>query len=279
MKAGTPSVTAKRVAGHRLTFDRLDAAFGDPAPDERLALDVAGSVDARHESPMVRYLAARTSFFDRILVAALTRGVGQVVIAGAGYDGRAFRYAKPGVRWDELDHPDTQGDKQARLIGLDIETLHVKFIPTDFGTDQFVPALLATGFDPHARSAILCEGVAVYLDQTVVESVLRQLRSVAGVGTELAISLSVASESPDNTTQRARFLASVAAVGETARSSLTGNDMKKLFDATGWRPFSGHSNGVESQRDERAGFVIAEPLGDGNSGQSDIRCSLGYPAT
>jgi len=63
---------------------------------------------------MHEYIRARTAFFDRVVVSAIDRGVAQVVIGGAGYDGRAFRYAKPGVRWFEVDHPATQADKRAR---------------------------------------------------------------------------------------------------------------------------------------------------------------------
>jgi hypothetical protein len=37
------SVTARRVAAHRLTFDRIPAAYGDPVADEALARDVAGA--------------------------------------------------------------------------------------------------------------------------------------------------------------------------------------------------------------------------------------------
>jgi len=44
------------------------------------------------------YLRARTRFFDTKVTGALDRGCPQVVIGAAGYDGRALRYAKPGVR-------------------------------------------------------------------------------------------------------------------------------------------------------------------------------------
>jgi len=41
MEDGGPSVTARRVAAHRLGFDRVPVAYGDPAADEALAVDVA----------------------------------------------------------------------------------------------------------------------------------------------------------------------------------------------------------------------------------------------
>lgn len=121
-------MTAQRVAAHRLTFDRMAAPYGDPAADERLSRDVAGGSTTGSAQRMAAYLAARTTFFDRAVVTALDRGVTQVVVAAAGYDGRAWRYAKPGVRWFEVDHPDTQRDKQARLHRLGIDSDQVTFV-------------------------------------------------------------------------------------------------------------------------------------------------------
>src|ERR1700684_3765969 len=114
MENGGPSITARRVAAHRLGFTRVPAPYGDPAADDALATDVA----AGREAPLNRmhdYLAARTSFFDRMVVTAVGRGVRQIVVGAAGYDGRALRYARPGVRWVEVDHHATQHDKRDPL--------------------------------------------------------------------------------------------------------------------------------------------------------------------
>src|SRR5256884_4594366 len=117
MEHGGPSQTARGVAAHRLDFTRVPADYGDPAADHALAVDVAAGRRAP-ANRMHDYLAARTSFFDRTVTGALGRGVAQVVVGAAGYDGRAFRYAKPGVRWFEVDHPATQRDKLERLERL-----------------------------------------------------------------------------------------------------------------------------------------------------------------
>src|SRR4029077_13971917 len=117
MEDGGPSQTARRVAAHRLDFTRVPADYGDPAADEALAVDVAAGRQAP-ASRMHDYLAVRTAFFDRGVTGALGRTVAQVVVGAAGYDGHAFRYAKPGVRWFEVDHPATQRDKLRRLERL-----------------------------------------------------------------------------------------------------------------------------------------------------------------
>src|ERR1700722_11461173 len=54
------------------------------------------------------YLGARTCFYDQFVANALDRGIRQVVVLGAGYDSRAWRFARPGVTFYEVDLPETQ---------------------------------------------------------------------------------------------------------------------------------------------------------------------------
>ncbi len=104
------------------------------------------------------------------------------MLVGAGYDGRALRYAKAGVRWFEIDHPTTQADKRQRLTRLEISATEVTFIAADLA-DDIATALTGAGFEPDAPSLLLWEGVAVYLDPSVPARVLAQLRSIATAGT------------------------------------------------------------------------------------------------
>ena len=253
MKPGQASVTAQRVAAHRLTFEREPATFGDPAADEQLARDVAGSVVVDAGGMMVPYLRARTSFFDLVVVRSIEAGVGQVVVAAAGYDGRALRYAKSGVHWFEVDHPDTQRDKRARLERLGIDTDHVRFVAADFTVDDVAAGLRDAGHDGARPSVFLCEGVAVYLDLAVLESLLRALRTQAHERSRLAISLSVDNGSGTLNERRAAFGAAVASVGEPARTVLTVDGAQRLFATTGWQLHEG------SERARHAGLVTLVP--------------------
>ena len=239
MEDGGPSITARRVAAYRLGFTRVPAAYGDPAADEALAADVAAGREAP-ASRMHDYLAARTSFFDRMVVAAIGRGVRQIVVGGAGYDGRALRYAKPGVRWFEVDHPATQRDKRERLERLGIAAPHVRFVAADFTRDPVADRLLAAGLDAGAPSLFLLEGVAVYLEPAVLETVLDQFRQVAAAGSRLAISVSLSRD--HDADARARFQASVAAMGEPARSTFDAAQAEDLLASTGWRIMAGHDD-------------------------------------
>jgi methyltransferase (TIGR00027 family) len=253
------SATAQRVAARRLRFERVASAYGDPGADDRLAADVAGHASVPPDARMEAYLRARTAFFDRAVIDALEQGTPQVVIVAAGYDGRALRYARPGVRWFEVDHPATQRDKRRRLAGLGIECGHVTFVPVDLTVHDVAGALAAAGHDRSEPSLVCCEGLAVYLDRAVLTSLLERLRSVAAAGTHLAISLSVAS--PDEYLAiRRSFQATVAALGEPARTVLTPQETDDLIAATGWRMASSPLAGPPAQRLGPVRLLVLEPL-------------------
>ena len=230
MEDGGPSATARRVAAHRLGFTRVAADYGDPAADEALAADVVDGLTAP-AGRMHDYLAARTSFFDRTVTGAIDRGVRQVVVGAAGYDGRSLRYARPGVRWFEIDHPATQRDKLTRLRRLGIAAAGVRFAEADFTRDPVAGRLREAGLDKDTPSLFLLEGVAVYLEPAVLENVLDQFRQVAAPGSELAISVSV---SRPGDRGQARFQAVVAAMGEPVRSAFVAGQAEDLLARTGW---------------------------------------------
>ena len=247
MKDGTASRTAQSVAAHRLEYDRLGADYGDPAAELSLTADVAAGLEPAH-GRMHDYLRKRTAFFDRVLVSALDRGVRQVVIGGAGYDGRALRYAKPGVAWFELDHPATQADKRERVARLALDAGHVRFVAADFTADPIAPSLLAAGLDPARPTLFLLEGVIAYLERPVTERVLAAFREVAADGSELAISVSTGTATAES---RARFEQRVADMGEPARSRVTPDQAWELLTTAGWqRP-------AEPDLESAAGLVLA----------------------
>ncbi|HET9971558.1 MAG TPA: SAM-dependent methyltransferase [Streptosporangiaceae bacterium] len=241
MEDGGPSVTARRVAAHRLGFTRVAADYGDPAADQALAADVVAGLTVS-ASRMHDYLAARTAFFDRAVTGAIDRGVRQIVTGAAGYDGRALRYARPDVRWFEADHPATQRDKLGRLERLGITAPGVTFVEADFTRDPLADRLRAAGLDPAVPSLLLLEGVTAYLEPAVLESVLVQFRQLAAPGSQLAISVSV-SRGPGDV-NRARFEAAVAAIGEPIRSRFEAGQAEDLLARTGWQVTAGNPAGT-----------------------------------
>jgi methyltransferase (TIGR00027 family) len=253
MREGSPSLTAQWVAAHRLSFERREAPFGDPEADVRLAEDVAGGVGQRGEAddPMVRYLRGRTEFFDRVVIDALDGGVTQVLAVGAGYDGRSLRYAKPEVGWFEVDHPDTQRDKLARLERLGIATPGVVFVPADLQREGLAAALFDHGYKPQVPSLILCEGVLVYLDLGAIATLFAELRAAVTPGTRFAFSASTEAQSVGGRERRARFRAAAAKAGESVPGTLDGGRLAELLELTHWRRVE-LSDGAR-----RAGFSVA----------------------
>jgi methyltransferase (TIGR00027 family) len=254
---GGPSITARRVAAYRLGFTRVPAPYGDAAADEALAADVAAGQEPK-AGRMRDYLAARTRFFDRVVVGAIGQGVRQIVLGAAGYDGRAFRYARPGVRWFEVDRLATQRDKRERLDRLGIAAPQTRFIEADFTRDPVAGWLTAAGLDPAKPSLFLLEGVAVYLEPDVLERVLRQFHQVAHAGSRLAISVSLSGAGGE---ARTRFQAAVAALGEPARSALEAEAAVELLARTGWQVMAtGDADDPGAGRRERlrsAGLLTA----------------------
>lgn len=214
-------------------------------------MDVASGVEVRASGAMVAYLAARTRFFDEAVLGAIERGVTQIVVVAAGYDGRSLRYGTPAVTFFELDHPATQADKLERLARLGIDAGHVRFVAADFVTDDVARALVDAGFDLTSPTLFTCEGVAVYLELAVLESLLRALRTVASPLSTLVVSMSVAPSAPDAAARRARFKAAVARLGEPLRSDLDAAGVEALLTRTGWVS-APHGS-------PRAGLVTATP--------------------
>src|SRR5262245_38222743 len=71
---------------------------------------------ARMGGNELTFILARERYIDDFLKAMLHEGLDQIVILGAGFDTRAYRF--PGidkVRVFEVDHPDTQATKLQRL--------------------------------------------------------------------------------------------------------------------------------------------------------------------
>ncbi len=173
------SRTARMVAAYR----GRASAWSAPIVTDPWAAALAGEDGERdadaylaaHES-MELFIAVRTAFLDAAVRRAISEGLAQVVVLGAGYDTRAARLATSGVRFFEVDHPATQADKRARveaLPGYPAEA--ATYVPCDFERQDFVSELASRGFDRGAPSVFLWEGVVYYLTEKAVRATLRRL--------------------------------------------------------------------------------------------------------
>ena len=234
MEIGVASMTARGVAAYRRSFERIAVSYGRPDDDQLLQEHVAAGV-AAPPSNLSKYLRARTAFIDAAVVGAISDGVAQIVSVGAGYDGRFLRYAAPGVRWFELDHPATQADKRERLDLLGLDATGVGFASADFTTDDIGTALIAAGLDSSAVSLFTCEGVTGYLDVATIKRLIRALRDSSSVGSRMAIEIPLVTERDDDHARRASLQATVGSLGEPLVGAIARDDLPAFVAATGWR--------------------------------------------
>lgn len=124
---------------------------------------------------MSAYVIARTAWLDHLFVGALHRGIPQIVILGAGYDTRPYRFASLDTNTTiyELDAPATQDRKRQCLKAARIPMPPtVRFAPIDFLAQSLSDALQAAGYRPQAETLFLWEGVSYYLDAEAVDKTL-----------------------------------------------------------------------------------------------------------
>jgi methyltransferase (TIGR00027 family) len=174
----SPSRTASLVAAYRAAATALGEA-GCQDPYAKGLTDADGVALAERllsVNPHMRlWIAVRTAFIDAA-VTRLTEERGQLVILGAGFDTRAARLAKPGLRAFEVDTDATQATKIARarrVPGYPVDA--ATYVACDFERDDFVERLLREGFDPQAPAVLVWEGVTHYLTESAVRGTLSRI--------------------------------------------------------------------------------------------------------
>ena len=124
---------------------------------------------------LTEYMIARTAYFDGLFVDALKREFPQIVLMGAGYDTRAYRFAElnRGTKIFELDIAPTQNQKKTYLKKARIDIpQNVKLVPIDFNNEALGDVLEKAGFDVLEKALFIWEGVTYYLDAESVDATL-----------------------------------------------------------------------------------------------------------
>src|SRR5262245_52153502 len=121
----------------------------------------------------------RSRYVEDALEQAVSRGITQYVILGAGLD--SFAYRRPagteGVRVFEVDHPVTQHWKRTRLDAVGVEIpLTVTFVPLDFEQQTLQAGLRAGGYHLKEPGIFSWLGVTPYLTE---DAIFRTLREIA----------------------------------------------------------------------------------------------------
>jgi methyltransferase (TIGR00027 family) len=202
MIPGQLSRTAVLVCiGRAIAHERaLASSFSDPTAFELLSEDGRARVEQTRNGPprsvpaRIRYefmmtraamMAVRTVNVDDAVREAAAP---QVVILGAGLDGRAWRM--PELRDAvvfEVDHPDSQRYKRAHVGGLTQAAREVKFVPVDFTRDDLSRCLAEAGHDASRPTMWIWEGVVMYLTTAQVEATLAIVAARSAPGSRVVI--------------------------------------------------------------------------------------------
>ncbi len=131
---------------------------------------------AQRRSPGVyEYLASRTRYIDDTLSACLADGMKQLVILGAGFDSRAYRFEhlREQVKVFEVDHPATQAVKLAKVKQI-FGSLpdYVTYVAIDFDTESLEKRLSECGYSERLKTLFIWEGVVFYITDEAIDSTL-----------------------------------------------------------------------------------------------------------
>jgi methyltransferase (TIGR00027 family) len=121
------------------------------------------------------YVNARTRYIDALVENAAATGVAQVVVLGAGFDSRAYRFhdAHPGIVFFEVDLPAViEAKKRAVARALGGVPRYVRYAPIDFNTQSLAEVLAAAGYARERRTLFILEGVTMYVGEAGVASTL-----------------------------------------------------------------------------------------------------------
>lgn len=240
MGAAKRSRTAQGVAAERAILTDW-GVLHDPTAAMMLTPSMAaarwivghGPRQLRTQSVTLAGLAARVLWFDAQVRSAIHDGVEQIVVIGAGYDGRAWRFGHDDVRFFEVDQGATQCDKRRRAPGPGSGPTYVD---ADLRADDTATALLAHGLDPSKPSLFVVEGLTMYLAEDVVRSQLTGLATSTASGSRLAIDFYPPRGTSTSANRRQHQLQRLARVGsgEGFRLGLSSEAAAELVTDAGW---------------------------------------------
>jgi methyltransferase (TIGR00027 family) len=174
MEEARPSRTALRVALRRAAHQLYDAK--PLVLDDPIAIPILGNTYAEelHRTPtrpdrpfsiaLRAFLVARSRYAEDKLARAVSEGVMQYVLLGAGLDTFAHRNPYPHLRVFEVDHPATQQWKRELLETGDLPTpANLTYVPVDFERQSLPEQLHSAGFNPLNATLFAWLGVVPYL--------------------------------------------------------------------------------------------------------------------
>jgi len=182
------ALESEKPEGVRICFDPYAEKFLNPLFYQFTRFFIITGYAERTGSGVNGFLVARARYIDDVLQANLDDGLEQLVILGAGYDSRAYRFEQlnRGVKVFEVDHPATQQAKMKKVRAILGEPpSYVTYAGIDFDTQSLEARLPEYGFDEHLKTLFILEGLLMYLSAGAVEGLLAFIRQHSGPGSQV----------------------------------------------------------------------------------------------
>jgi methyltransferase (TIGR00027 family) len=176
----------------RAVHTRLDPSplindpWGDRLVPESVRIEIKDETLVR--SRAYPNVITRTRYTEDTLKDAVSRGIRQYVLIGAGFDSFALR--RPAFSTDlqifEIDFPATQALKIQRIQACGISPPDsVHFIAADLSQESVAAALARSSFERDRLTFFSWLGVTMYLTRAANLATLRSIASCAPAGSEL----------------------------------------------------------------------------------------------
>ncbi len=199
MKRNQSSLTATGIAvnrayesskppGERICYDPYARQFVNPLLYHLFAFFIVIGYAERRGPGVQAFLAARDRYIDDYMEACLDNGIEQLVILGAGFDSRAYRFKslRGRVKVFEVDHPATQGvklEKVKKILGAIPD--YVVYVPIDFNKETLGERLYGCGYDKRRKTLFIWQGVTPYLTPEAVDNTLAFVANNSGAGSSI----------------------------------------------------------------------------------------------
>jgi methyltransferase (TIGR00027 family) len=148
----------------------------------------AGGLAERYLPGSYWFELARVAHMDEVLKRELADGAEQLVILGAGFDSRPYRFRSElsQALTFEVDRPDLAAVKRRRVKAVLGELpAHVRYVAADLNVDDLGGTLEAAGYRRDAHTLVIWSGVTGYLSADAVDSVLRWYVRAASPGSAI----------------------------------------------------------------------------------------------
>ncbi|MGP8227295.1 MAG: class I SAM-dependent methyltransferase [Terracidiphilus sp.] len=242
METGRASRTALRVAIRRAAHQIVDRplVLDDPIAVRLLGPGFDRDME-RAMHPVARdfrlFMASRSRFAEDRLAGAVTKGVAQYVVLGAGLDTFAYRNPFPSVRVFEVDFPATQQWKQQMLAAAAIGLpANLTFVPLDFEHKTLAEGLAEAGFDSSSPAFFGWLGVVPYLTLDAFRSTLATVgRLPAGTGVSFDYVFSPDTLSPKRRLVFDTLAKRVEAAGEPFRLFFAPDELERELRSAGFQ--------------------------------------------